>query len=128
MQEASAQAKTLVRDTLQRDLEGQIDETHQKKEEEHLDYKMRVSTAFEEIAERFPRKRFLNRSQRKEIMDQIKEQANEKTMKETEEKERFREECVNRNKYLNEMEDVIRQNETNGKLADRDLMRTVWAS
>jgi hypothetical protein len=128
MQEASAQAKTLVRDTLQRDLEGQIDETHQKKEEEHLDYKMRVSTAFEEIAERFPRKRFLNRSQRKEIMDQIKEQANEKTMKETEEKERFREECINRNKYLNEMEDVIRQNETSGKLADRDLMRTVWAS
>jgi len=39
---------------------------------------MRVSTAFEEIADRFPRKRFLNRSQRKEIMDQIKEQANEK--------------------------------------------------
>lgn len=61
-------------------------------------------------------------------MDQIKEQANEKTMKETEEKERFKEECLNRNKYLNEMEDVIRQNETNGKLADRDLMRTVWAS
>jgi hypothetical protein len=78
MQEASAQAKTLVRDTLQRDLECQIDETHQRKEEEHQDYKMRVSTAFEEIADRFPRKRFLNRSQRKEIMDQIKEQANEK--------------------------------------------------
>ena len=49
-------------------------------------------------------------------------------MKETEEKEKFKEECINRFKYFNEAEEVIRQNETNGKLADRDLMRTVWAS
>lgn len=42
-------------------LEGQIVEHNERREADLTDQKLRVSTAFEELAERFPRRRFFNR-------------------------------------------------------------------
>jgi len=45
-----------------------MNEMSEKKDNDAQSQKAKVSTAFEEIAERFPRRRYLNKEQKKEIM------------------------------------------------------------
>lgn len=64
--EASAQARTIVKDMLGRTLEGQIQEFTEKKDEDAKSQRAKVATAAEEIFERFPRRRYMNREQKRE--------------------------------------------------------------
>lgn len=119
-------ARTTVRDSLKVELEGQIDQYHQKKEEDCLSQRTKVATAFEELAERFPRKRYKTKAEKQEHQDLLLQTAVEKSAKKIEEKEAFDRECANRNEYLQQCHEQLMMTESLTKLRDRNLMKSVW--
>ena len=53
-------------------------------------------------------------------------QAEDKTTRETEDKDKFVQECAARNEYLQQMHEVLTMSESKSKLRERELIKTVW--
>ena len=69
-------------------------------EQDAISQKTKVATAAEELFERFPRRRYKTRKEKKEHQSFLTEQAIVKTTRETKEKDEFVRECAARNEYL----------------------------
>ena len=64
--QATTRANELIKETLATQLEGQITDFEKKVEADAISQKTKVATAFDEIAARFPRRRYLNKKEKKE--------------------------------------------------------------
>lgn len=76
------------------------------------------ATAFEEIAERFTRKRFMDRSHYKEYAAFQSIAAKERSQRAQSEKERYLEECKARKEFLDMRKSQMMEQQAAKKLAD----------
>lgn len=97
-----------------------------RKEGERFEHKNMPATAFEEIAERFTRKRFMDRSHYKEYAAFQSIAAKERSQRAQSEKERYLEECKARKEFLDMRKSQMMEQQAAKKLADTQLLRSVW--
>lgn len=124
--EAKKVAREVVKEALDSRLREQITEVRARKEGENYEHKNKIATAFEELADRFTRKRYMDRSHAKEYATFQSTAAKERSLRVQSEKERYLEECKARKEFLDTRQSQMIERQASKKLAETQLMRSVW--